>query len=87
LASIGAALAANSGVTVTVFALLLTILLAAKLKSIASCDAPFEETLKASLGSSLTVSCTWPTACPFAPIGVNAMPLTLPSSYTICAEL
>src|SRR5580698_3558594 len=55
LLSIGSALAAISGVTVTVLAVRLTTFEAARLKFRASWDAPLEATLKRLLGSRFTV--------------------------------
>ena len=80
LLSMGSALAAMIGLTVTVLALKLTVLDAARLKPNASCDAPLEERLNAALGSSFTVSWMRPTARPSVPTGVRATPSRLPSS-------
>ena len=46
-ASMGSALAAITGLTVTVLALKMTVLDAARLKPNASCDAPLDEMLNA----------------------------------------
>jgi hypothetical protein len=87
LVSMGAELAAIIGVTVTVAVVKFTLLDAAKLKSIASWDAPLEVTLNEAFGSNMTVSWSWPKAWPFAPTGFKVTPFRLPLSYTICAEL
>ena len=83
----GSELPAIKGLTVTVLPDTLTTLDAARLKSSASCDAPFEAMRNGSLGSRISLNWTTPKACPFAPTGVSVTPFTLPSSYTISAEL
>ena len=81
------ALPTISGVTVTVFVDRLTMLDAASSKSSASQEACLEVTVKLFEGSRSKVSETWPKAWPPAPTGANATPFTLPSSYTIWADV
>ena len=81
----GTALATIAGLTVSVFAVKLTILDANRLKSKAMRDAFAALILRSFLLSSCTINCNNPSAAPLESTGFTATPVPVPSSTMMVA--